>query len=206
MNSLLCGNDGRGTGGFPSFLLYKAASRTTKLGDRRPRWDLRRLLPERACVPGLLCCSAARVRLRVRGGQAPTSALHRGRRLGASRSRAAAAAAAGAAVATVSAEFRGPGGGRLPHTGAEMSSTAAFYLLSTLGGYLVTSFLLLKYPTLLHQRKKQRFLSKHISHRGGERGPQNQMAEVGEAPPTLPPGPATGAEAPRHKAGGWKYV
>uniref|UniRef100_A0A2I3GX40 Glycerophosphodiester phosphodiesterase domain containing 1 n=1 Tax=Nomascus leucogenys TaxID=61853 RepID=A0A2I3GX40_NOMLE len=62
-----------------------------------------------------------------------------------------------------------------------MSSTAAFYLLSTLGGYLVTSFLLLKYPTLLHQRKKQRFLSKHISHRGGERGPQNPMAEVGEA-------------------------
>lgn len=117
-------------------------------------------------MPRLLCCSAARVRLRVRGGQAPTSALHRGRRLGASRSRAA-AAAAGAAVATVSAEFRGPGGGRLPHTGAEMSSTAAFYLLSTLGGYLVTSFLLLKYPTLLHQRKKQRFLSKHISHRGG---------------------------------------
>uniref|UniRef100_A0A2K5SD75 Glycerophosphodiester phosphodiesterase domain containing 1 n=1 Tax=Cebus imitator TaxID=2715852 RepID=A0A2K5SD75_CEBIM len=50
-----------------------------------------------------------------------------------------------------------------------MSSTAAFYLLSTLGGYLVTSFLLLKYPTLLHQRKKQRFLGKHISHRGGER-------------------------------------
>ncbi|XP_012503854.1 PREDICTED: glycerophosphodiester phosphodiesterase domain-containing protein 1 [Propithecus coquereli] len=58
-----------------------------------------------------------------------------------------------------------------------MSSTAAFYLLSTLGGYLMTSFLLLKYPTLLHQRKKQRFLSKHISHRGGERGPQNPMAE-----------------------------
>ncbi|ELW61570.1 Glycerophosphodiester phosphodiesterase domain-containing protein 1 [Tupaia chinensis] len=48
-----------------------------------------------------------------------------------------------------------------------MSSAAALYLLSTLGGYLVTSFLLLKYPTLLHQRKKQRFLSKHISHRGG---------------------------------------
>ena len=189
MNSLLCGNDGRGTGGFPSFLLYKAASRTTKLGDRRPRWDLRRLLPERACVPGLLCCSAARVRLRVRGGQAPTSALHRGRRLGASRSRAAAAAAAGAAVATVSAEFRGPGGGRLPHTGAEMSSTAAFYLLSTLGGYLVTSFLLLKYPTLLHQRKKQRFLSKHISHRGGERGPQKPDGGSGGGSPHPTPRP-----------------
>ncbi|XP_001362775.2 lysophospholipase D GDPD1 isoform X2 [Monodelphis domestica] len=48
-----------------------------------------------------------------------------------------------------------------------MSSSAAIYVLSTLGGYAVTSFLLLKYPTLLHQRKKQRFLSKHISHRGG---------------------------------------
>ncbi|XP_037660685.1 LOW QUALITY PROTEIN: lysophospholipase D GDPD1-like [Choloepus didactylus] len=54
-----------------------------------------------------------------------------------------------------------------PHTVVEMSSTAAFYLLSTQGGYLVTSFFLLKYPTLLHQRKKQRFLSKHIFHRGG---------------------------------------
>ncbi|XP_027726258.1 lysophospholipase D GDPD1 isoform X1 [Vombatus ursinus] len=48
-----------------------------------------------------------------------------------------------------------------------MSPSAAIYLLSTLGGYVVTSFLLLKYPTLLHQRKKQRFLSKHISRRGG---------------------------------------
>jgi hypothetical protein len=55
-------------------------------------------------------------------------------------------------------------------TPRRMSSTAAFYLLSTLGGYLLTSFLLLKYPTLLHQKKKQRFLSKHISHRGGELG------------------------------------
>lgn len=62
-----------------------------------------------------------------------------------------------------------------------MSSTAAFCLLSTLGGYLVTSFLLLKYPALLHQRKKQRFLCRHISHRGGERGPQNPMAGRGEA-------------------------
>ncbi|XP_074118057.1 lysophospholipase D GDPD1 [Sminthopsis crassicaudata] len=48
-----------------------------------------------------------------------------------------------------------------------MSTSAAIYLLSTLGGYVMTSLLLLKYPTLLHQRKKQRFLSKHISHRGG---------------------------------------
>lgn len=54
----------------------------------------------------------------------------------------------------------------------------------------MTSFLLLKYPTLLHPRKKQRFLSKHISHRGGERGPQIPMAEVGEAfSPTRAEGP-----------------
>lgn len=71
---------------------------------------------------------------------------------------------------------------------ADMSSTAAYYLLSTLGGYLVTSFLLLKYPTLLHQRKKQRFLSKHISHRGGEGvpGPDGGNGEpfwLGSPPP-----------------------
>ncbi|XP_060251123.1 lysophospholipase D GDPD1 isoform X2 [Ovis aries] len=67
-----------------------------------------------------------------------------------------------------------------------MSSTAAFYLLSTLGGYLVTSFLLLKYPTLLHQRKKQRFLSKHISHRGGAgENLENTMAAF-QHPPGLP--------------------
>lgn len=66
-----------------------------------------------------------------------------------------------------------------------MSSTAAFYLLSTLGGYLVTSFLLLKYPTLLHPRKKQRFLSKHISHRGGERGSPDRWRRRGRLFPPL---------------------
>ncbi|XP_064424901.1 lysophospholipase D GDPD1 [Latimeria chalumnae] len=43
----------------------------------------------------------------------------------------------------------------------------AFYLLSTLGGYVVTSVLLLKCPTLVHKKKKQRFTCRHISHRGG---------------------------------------
>ncbi|XP_038615044.1 lysophospholipase D GDPD1 isoform X2 [Tachyglossus aculeatus] len=43
----------------------------------------------------------------------------------------------------------------------------AFYVLSTLGGYLLTSVLLLKCPTLLHPKKRQRFRCRHISHRGG---------------------------------------
>uniref|UniRef100_H3AD63 Glycerophosphodiester phosphodiesterase domain containing 1 n=1 Tax=Latimeria chalumnae TaxID=7897 RepID=H3AD63_LATCH len=46
-------------------------------------------------------------------------------------------------------------------------TSMAFYLLSTLGGYVVTSVLLLKCPTLVHKKKKQRFTCRHISHRGG---------------------------------------
>ncbi|XP_030041536.1 lysophospholipase D GDPD1 isoform X1 [Microcaecilia unicolor] len=45
--------------------------------------------------------------------------------------------------------------------------SAVLYLLSTLGGYVVTSALLLKCPTLLHKKKQQHFRCKHISHRGG---------------------------------------
>ncbi|XP_039612799.1 lysophospholipase D GDPD1 isoform X1 [Polypterus senegalus] len=43
----------------------------------------------------------------------------------------------------------------------------AMYVLSTLGGYVLASVLLLKCPLLLHRRKRQAFLSRHISHRGG---------------------------------------
>uniref|UniRef100_A0A8C3FFW8 Glycerophosphodiester phosphodiesterase domain containing 1 n=1 Tax=Chrysemys picta bellii TaxID=8478 RepID=A0A8C3FFW8_CHRPI len=43
----------------------------------------------------------------------------------------------------------------------------ALYLVSTLGGYLLTSALLLKCPGLLHRPKRQRFRCRHISHRGG---------------------------------------
>uniref|UniRef100_A0A3Q2Z1B8 Glycerophosphodiester phosphodiesterase domain containing 1 n=1 Tax=Hippocampus comes TaxID=109280 RepID=A0A3Q2Z1B8_HIPCM len=43
----------------------------------------------------------------------------------------------------------------------------AVYVLSTVTGYVLTSALLLKCPTLLHRKKKERFHSKHISHRGG---------------------------------------
>ncbi|XP_067864576.1 lysophospholipase D GDPD1 [Heptranchias perlo] len=45
--------------------------------------------------------------------------------------------------------------------------SAALYILSTLGGYVVTTALLFKCPTLLHSKKKQSFKCRHISHRGG---------------------------------------
>lgn len=45
--------------------------------------------------------------------------------------------------------------------------SAAVYVLSTVTGYVITSVLLLKCPSLLHRRKKQPFISRHISHRGG---------------------------------------
>lgn len=44
---------------------------------------------------------------------------------------------------------------------------AAVYVLSTVTGYVLTSALLLKCPTLVHRRKRETFLSRHISHRGG---------------------------------------
>ncbi|XP_053131191.1 lysophospholipase D GDPD1 [Hemicordylus capensis] len=47
------------------------------------------------------------------------------------------------------------------------ASAATWYVLSTLGGYLLTSALLLKFPGLLHRPKRQRFRCRHISHRGG---------------------------------------
>ncbi|RXN04024.1 glycerophosphodiester phosphodiesterase domain-containing 1 [Labeo rohita] len=45
--------------------------------------------------------------------------------------------------------------------------SAAVYVLSTVTGYVLTSALLLKCPSLLHRRKKETFRSRHISHRGG---------------------------------------
>ncbi|XP_056414562.1 lysophospholipase D GDPD1 [Hyla sarda] len=45
--------------------------------------------------------------------------------------------------------------------------STAFYLLTTLGGYLVTSVMLLKFPNLIHKKKQQKFRCRHISHRGG---------------------------------------
>ncbi|MBN3308999.1 lysophospholipase D GDPD1 [Amia ocellicauda] len=44
---------------------------------------------------------------------------------------------------------------------------ATVYVLSTLGGYVLASALLLKCPSLLHRRKREAFRSRHISHRGG---------------------------------------
>ncbi|XP_017580013.1 lysophospholipase D GDPD1 [Pygocentrus nattereri] len=45
--------------------------------------------------------------------------------------------------------------------------SAAVYVLSTVTGYVLTSALLLKCPSLLHRRKRETFRSGHISHRGG---------------------------------------
>ncbi|XP_059389326.1 lysophospholipase D GDPD1-like [Carassius carassius] len=45
--------------------------------------------------------------------------------------------------------------------------SVAVYVISTVTGYVLSSALLLKYPSLLHRRKREAFRSKHISHRGG---------------------------------------
>ncbi|KAF7699860.1 lysophospholipase D GDPD1 [Silurus meridionalis] len=45
--------------------------------------------------------------------------------------------------------------------------SAVVYVLSTVTGYVLTSALLLKCPSLLHRRKRETFRSRHISHRGG---------------------------------------
>uniref|UniRef100_A0A8C9FR59 Uncharacterized protein n=1 Tax=Pavo cristatus TaxID=9049 RepID=A0A8C9FR59_PAVCR len=62
--------------------------------------------------------------------------------------------------------------------------SATLYVLSTLGGYVLTSALLLKCPGLLHRPKRQRFRCRHISHRGGEWGAgRGDPSELSAAPP-----------------------
>ncbi|BFZ05413.1 hypothetical protein BsWGS_08452 [Bradybaena similaris] len=39
--------------------------------------------------------------------------------------------------------------------------------LALIGGYIITSLILLKYPNLIHKKKHLKFRAKHISHRGG---------------------------------------
>ncbi len=41
-------------------------------------------------------------------------------------------------------------------------------LLAIVGGYIITSLLLFRFPTLIHKKKKLKFRCRHISHRGGE--------------------------------------
>lgn len=48
----------------------------------------------------------------------------------------------------------------------DLSST----LIGIFGAYTLTSFVLFKYPTLLHKKKHVAFLARHISHRGGGYG------------------------------------
>ena len=40
-------------------------------------------------------------------------------------------------------------------------------LLAVIGGYVVTSLILLRYPTLLHKKKDIKFRAVNIAHRGG---------------------------------------
>ena len=40
-------------------------------------------------------------------------------------------------------------------------------LLAVVGGYVVTSFILLRYPSLLHKKKDVKFRAVNIAHRGG---------------------------------------
>ena len=42
--------------------------------------------------------------------------------------------------------------------------------LAALGGYVLTSYIFLKFPGLLHKKKQSRFKAVHISHRGGKVG------------------------------------
>lgn len=103
-----------------------------------------------------------------RGPGAEGAVRLRGRSGSGSRSAAAAPRGAG--------QGRGWGGlgsaGRRTRSGRpeERRMSATLYVLSTLGGYVLTSALLLKCPGLLHRPKRQRFRCRHISHRGGEWG------------------------------------
>ena len=44
----------------------------------------------------------------------------------------------------------------------------AMIILAAIGGYVITSFVLLRYPGMLHKKKKTKFSAAHISHRGGK--------------------------------------
>ena len=50
----------------------------------------------------------------------------------------------------------------------ETGYIVAMVVLISLAGYIAVSVLVLKFPTLLHKKKRLRFKPKHISHRGGE--------------------------------------
>lgn len=51
----------------------------------------------------------------------------------------------------------------------DLALLIAMVILATLaGGYLAASLILLKFPHLLHKKKKLKFRPTHISHRGGK--------------------------------------
>ena len=44
---------------------------------------------------------------------------------------------------------------------------ALWVVLGTVAAYFTTSLILLRFPTLVHKKKKDRFKCRHSSHRGG---------------------------------------
>ena len=42
-----------------------------------------------------------------------------------------------------------------------------YSVLGSVGAYVITSLVFLKFPLLLHKKKKRHFYCSHISHRGG---------------------------------------
>jgi len=51
-----------------------------------------------------------------------------------------------------------------------------YSVLGTFGAYVFTSVVLLKFPTILHTKKKRKFCCSHISHRGGAaENPENTL-------------------------------
>lgn len=57
--------------------------------------------------------------------------------------------------------------GLLPLSKCYSASIPDMFVATLLGGYIVTSVILFKYPHLLHRRKQLKFPCRHISHRGG---------------------------------------
>ena len=50
----------------------------------------------------------------------------------------------------------------------ESGLIAAMVVLAVFATYVISSLFFLKYPHLLHKKKKLAFVPKHISHRGGK--------------------------------------
>ncbi|CAG0917484.1 unnamed protein product [Notodromas monacha] len=58
----------------------------------------------------------------------------------------------------------------MSHSGDQDASVANIFIMffaAAIGGYVLSSFVLLRSPGILHRKKEHRFAARHISHRGG---------------------------------------